>query len=249
MAPETGGRPGASRRPVRGRPSAPCRLSTFAAYRPLWSVFPGVNAIAITNVICEVMLAVPALQMTPEEAVVSQIPEKLPERLQRTSKARRYEARTDDTMHCRAFHRSDLQLAPHCQAKLDSWKVCLAAMAAGRPDPVAVGGDTVTDDPDDDEIHRFTHRRRDRLPVCLVTTPGDHDLGDSPPNPYWGQSATAERRARCRYHANFPQKLDCTPGAGQFQICGLTRRRAWRSLRQTRRGSHRFDAVFRVSER
>lgn len=94
-----------------------------------------------------------------------------------------------------------LQLSdPHLSAKRAyaqvGWEACLRYVEQNRPDFVAVTGDHVLDDPDDDEDQHFAYAQLSRIVVPWQAVPGNHDIGDCSPQPYMGQALTQSRRSR-----------------------------------------------------
>jgi len=65
-----------------------------------------------------------------------------------------------------------------------------------RPDLVVVTGDLALDDPDDAEDREFAHRCLQALPGPYRVLPGNHDIGDTEPDPWMDQPVSSVRRQR-----------------------------------------------------
>jgi 3',5'-cyclic AMP phosphodiesterase CpdA len=89
---------------------------------------------------------------------------------------------------------------PHLSAARDygvaNFDAAVAAANAGRPDLVVASGDLVLDDPDDRADQDFARSRFDRLTTRWRALPGNHDIGDTPPDPWMGDVVTDDRRGR-----------------------------------------------------
>lgn len=93
----------------------------------------------------------------------------------------------------RIYFFSDLHLSDRFQQCTRNWDVCLAAVEEEQPDLVVLGGDLALDDPDDSEDRKYAHGQISRLTVPWRAVPGNHDVGDAPPKPFFGQYVSAGR--------------------------------------------------------
>lgn len=91
---------------------------------------------------------------------------------------------------------SDLHLSAKRAYNQPGWEACLSYMVEERPDFVAITGDHVLDDPDDEADHAFARNELDRVPVPWAAIPGNHDVGDLNPHPYLGQPVDEVRLLR-----------------------------------------------------
>lgn len=96
----------------------------------------------------------------------------------------------------RVIHVSDIHLSEKRAYNLKNWEICLRHIDSVKPDFVVVGGDMVLDDPDDAEDQYFARQQMNRISAPWYAVPGNHDVGDSLPNPYKDQPVTEERLAR-----------------------------------------------------
>jgi alkaline phosphatase D len=69
-------------------------------------------------------------------------------------------------------------------------------LAADPPALVVNTGDLALDDPDDADDRAFAAQLHRRIDAPLVVIPGNHDIGDSGPEPWQGERVDAERLAR-----------------------------------------------------
>jgi 3',5'-cyclic AMP phosphodiesterase CpdA len=99
----------------------------------------------------------------------------------------------------RVLHVSDTHLSSTESEGLDAWKGLVKYTEGSRPDLVVHTGDLVFDDPDSEEDHDLAAAQWRRLTVPSRVIPGNHDVGDSPPDPYRGLAST-ERLDRYRRH-------------------------------------------------
>lgn len=96
----------------------------------------------------------------------------------------------------RILHLSDIHLSRAKAYNQQNWDMCLRYIDARKPDLVVIGGDMVLDDPDVEEDQYYARREMERINAPWKAIPGNHDVGDSLPNPYQGQPVTADRIAR-----------------------------------------------------
>jgi 3',5'-cyclic AMP phosphodiesterase CpdA len=89
---------------------------------------------------------------------------------------------------------------PHLSAArgygVANFDAAVVAANASRPDLVVASGDLVLDDPDDRADQDFARSRFDRLTTRWRALPGNHDIGDTPPDPWMGDVVTDDRRGR-----------------------------------------------------
>ncbi|WP_311879103.1 metallophosphoesterase family protein [Microbacterium forte] len=99
----------------------------------------------------------------------------------------------------RVLHVSDTHLSSRDQSGVDAWTNLVRFTEWTRPDLVVHSGDVVEDDPDSDEDHEFGAFQLRRLTTPWRVIPGNHDIGDSDPDPYHGL-VSEERLSRYRRH-------------------------------------------------
>ncbi|WP_194910094.1 metallophosphoesterase family protein [Catenulispora rubra] len=92
---------------------------------------------------------------------------------------------------------SDTHLSPDFAAGTEMWTAAVRYIEKTRPDLVIHTGDVVHDDPDCDRDHEFAAFQMRRLSTPWRIVPGNHDIGDSPPDPFRGL-VSAERLERFR---------------------------------------------------
>jgi len=80
----------------------------------------------------------------------------------------------------------------------DNWEVFLDCMAEEKPDFVFVTGDMCMNGPKVPEDLKFARAQMDRLPVRWRAIPGNHDIGDTPPDTRLKGPITQSRRAAYR---------------------------------------------------
>jgi predicted phosphodiesterase len=66
------------------------------------------------------------------------------------------------------------------------WTAAVRYIEKSRPDLVIHTGDVVHDDPDSDRDHEFAAFQMRRLTTPWRIVPGNHDIGDSEPDPFRG---------------------------------------------------------------
>ena len=82
----------------------------------------------------------------------------------------------------------------------DNWDAFVDCMAKERPDYVFVTGDLSLNGPKEPDDLAFAREQMDRLPVPWRAIPGNHDIGDTPPDPRLKGPITKARRAAWRKH-------------------------------------------------
>jgi 3',5'-cyclic AMP phosphodiesterase CpdA len=97
------------------------------------------------------------------------------------------------------LHVSDTHLSAGFTAGARIWTNLVRYTEMTRPDLVVHTGDVVHDDPDSDQDHEFAAFQMRRLTIPWRIVPGNHDVGDTEPDPYRGL-VTEERLARFRRH-------------------------------------------------
>ena len=113
---------------------------------------------------------------------------------------------------------SDLHLSEQRAYNQDGWEACLAYIESEAPDFVAVTGDHILDDPDAEDDHLFAAEQLKRIPVAWAAIPGNHDIGDTNPHPYFGQHLSPARLKR--YRDIFGYDRWCRD-AGRWRLIGL----------------------------
>lgn len=91
---------------------------------------------------------------------------------------------------------------PHLSATrayyLDNWHLAAEWVEKACPDLVAVTGDLILSDPDEEADHRFARRLCDALAVPCRFIPGNHDIGDNVVSGHMAQRVNEARLARFR---------------------------------------------------
>lgn len=82
----------------------------------------------------------------------------------------------------------------------DNWEAFLDCAAAERPDFIFVTGDMCFNGPVNADDLAFARREMDRLPAPWRTIPGNHDIGDVPPDAKLKHPMNEARRAAYRAH-------------------------------------------------
>jgi len=85
---------------------------------------------------------------------------------------------------------------------VDAWTNFVRFTEWTRPDLVLHTGDVISNLPDSEEDYEFSAFQLRRLTVPWRVVPGNHDIGDTPPDPYHGV-VTEERLER--WHRHFGQ--------------------------------------------
>ncbi|MEO1064642.1 MAG: metallophosphoesterase [Actinomycetota bacterium] len=93
---------------------------------------------------------------------------------------------------------SDTHLSRTRPYAVPNFAAVIAHVAATEPDLVVNTGDIVLDDPDDLDDHRYAHELHTRLTSPWRVVPGNHDVGDGPPEPWQDQPVDEDRLARFR---------------------------------------------------
>ena len=86
-----------------------------------------------------------------------------------------------------------------------NWSIVADEIRALSPNLLVHGGDILFEDPDDQASRLYARSELDRLGVRWRTVPGNHDVGDGPPDPVFGQTVSPER---CDAHE---RTFDATP--------------------------------------
>jgi len=95
---------------------------------------------------------------------------------------------------------SDIHLSRKRAYFQDNWEAFLEAVRAEPPRFVVVTGDLCVDGPGEPDDIAFAREQLDRLPVPWAAIPGNHDLGDRPPDAKLGQNITDALRERYLAH-------------------------------------------------
>jgi 3',5'-cyclic AMP phosphodiesterase CpdA len=93
---------------------------------------------------------------------------------------------------------SDSHLAPVATEFLANWDAVIGSIADLKPDIIVHSGDIAWNDPGNEIEQSFARSQMERLTAPWLAIPGNHDIGDGPPAPVFGQMVTAERCARFR---------------------------------------------------
>jgi alkylated DNA nucleotide flippase Atl1 len=93
---------------------------------------------------------------------------------------------------------SDLHLSRKRGYAVPNFEAAVRWVNRTRPDLVVATGDLILDDPDDTDDLSFARELFDQLDVPWRALPGNHDIGDNPPDPWLGEPVTAARRDRWR---------------------------------------------------
>jgi len=97
------------------------------------------------------------------------------------------------------LHISDTHMSPDHRPGQDMWTSVVRYAEKTRPDLIIHTGDVVYEDPDSDTDFEFAAFQMRRLTTPWRIIPGNHDVGDTEPDPYRGL-ITRERLARYRSH-------------------------------------------------
>lgn len=82
----------------------------------------------------------------------------------------------------------------------DNWDAFVDCVAEEKPDLVFVTGDMCFNGPMNPDDLAYARSQMDRLPVAWRAIPGNHDIGDVPPDRKLKHPITAERRTAYRRH-------------------------------------------------
>jgi 3',5'-cyclic AMP phosphodiesterase CpdA len=82
----------------------------------------------------------------------------------------------------------------------DNWDAFIDCVAEEKPDLVFVTGDMCFNGPANPDDLAYARSQMDRLPVAWRAIPGNHDIGDVPPDARLKHPITADRRAAYRRH-------------------------------------------------
>jgi len=96
----------------------------------------------------------------------------------------------------RVLQLSDPHLSPARAYGVANFERMVATARRLAPDLVAVTGDLTLDDPDDGDDRAFAFECLQRLPRPWRVLPGNHDIGDTMPDPWMDQPVSAKRRHR-----------------------------------------------------
>lgn len=97
------------------------------------------------------------------------------------------------------LHVSDTHMSPDSRGGHDMWTAVVRYAEKTRPDLIIHTGDVIFEDPDSEVDYEFAAFQMRRLTTPWRMVPGNHDIGDSEPDPYQGL-ITAERLERYRSH-------------------------------------------------
>jgi 3',5'-cyclic AMP phosphodiesterase CpdA len=106
----------------------------------------------------------------------------------------------EDAAAIRIFLVSDTHLSRRRAYFQDNWEVFVAEVAAERPELVIGLGDLSFNGADEDDDLAFARSEFDRLAAPTAVIPGNHDLGESGPDPRRGQTIDAVRHERYLRH-------------------------------------------------
>ncbi len=98
-------------------------------------------------------------------------------------------------MAARVVQISDNHLSARHGFARPNWEATVAHLTELQPDLVISTGDIVVDDPDEADTRAFARECFDDLPCPWLVVPGNHDVGDGPPEPWQDQSVSPERVA------------------------------------------------------
>ncbi|WP_432850507.1 metallophosphoesterase family protein [Amycolatopsis sp. CA-161197] len=115
------------------------------------------------------------------------------------------------------LHISDTHMSPEHPLGRQMWTSVVRYTEKSRPDLVIHTGDVVHDDPDSDTDYEFAAFQMRRLTTPWRIIPGNHDIGDTEPDPYRGLT-TPERLKRFRSHFG-PDRWAIT--IGDWTMIGL----------------------------
>lgn len=119
--------------------------------------------------------------------------------------------------HTTVLHVSDTHMSPDFDPGKAMWTAFVHYAEKTQPDLVIHTGDVVHDDPDRDTDYEFSEFQMRRLTTPWRIVPGNHDIGDTDPDPYRGL-ITPERLARFRTHFGSDR---WSVAIGGWQLIGL----------------------------
>jgi 3',5'-cyclic AMP phosphodiesterase CpdA len=124
-----------------------------------------------------------------------------------------------------AFHMvqvTDTHLSRNRGYFYDNWRVFLADMRANPPDLIVHSGDLSLRGTDDADDLAFARAELDKLPCPVLVMPGNHDIGDTPPDARLQRPLSDERRRNWREHVG-PEwdYRDLGAGASGWRIVGV----------------------------
>jgi 3',5'-cyclic AMP phosphodiesterase CpdA len=104
----------------------------------------------------------------------------------------------------------------------DNWRVFLADMRANPPDLIVHSGDLSLRGTDDSDDLAFARAELDKLPCPVLVMPGNHDIGDTPPDSRLQRPLSDERRRNWRSFVG-PEwdYRDLGTGEGGWRIVGV----------------------------
>jgi 3',5'-cyclic AMP phosphodiesterase CpdA len=85
---------------------------------------------------------------------------------------------------------SDSHLGPFASEYVANWDIVVDHLGKSKPDLVVHSGDVACNDPQDRAEQDFAFRHAARLPQPWIAIPGNHDIGDGPPDPVFQQHVT-----------------------------------------------------------
>ncbi|MFN4282097.1 MAG: metallophosphoesterase family protein [Alphaproteobacteria bacterium] len=100
-----------------------------------------------------------------------------------------------------------------------NWRVFLDEMRADPPDLVVHSGDLSLRGTDDADDLVFARSELDKLPCPVLVVPGNHDIGDTPPDVRLQRPLNDERRANWRAHVG--PEWDFTDLGETWRVVGL----------------------------
>jgi 3',5'-cyclic AMP phosphodiesterase CpdA len=95
---------------------------------------------------------------------------------------------------------SDMHLSESRAYNQRNWEAALALVNSAAPDLTIFTGDLVLDDPDVEADHAYARAQIGRVKGAWLALPGNHDIGDSKPEPYMDQPVSDTRLALYRRH-------------------------------------------------
>jgi len=108
-------------------------------------------------------------------------------------------------------------MSPDAKLSQEMWTAVVRYAEKTRPDLIIHTGDVVFEDPDSDTDYEFAAFQMRRLTTPWRIIPGNHDVGDTEPDPYRGL-ITEERLGRFRSHFGADR---WSVSIGGWQMIGL----------------------------
>lgn len=118
---------------------------------------------------------------------------------------------------------SDTHLSRNRGYFYDNWRIFLSDMRAAPPDLIVHSGDLSLRGTDDVADLMFARAELDKLPCPVLVVPGNHDIGDTPPDIRLQRPLSEERRAQWQAHIGpeWSYRDLCADGERGWRIAGI----------------------------